>query len=204
MRISLLLLGIVLSALAANAIWLYEMVYHIGWKGTSWVSAHYYSIYPINFLVVNAFLMPICIGSRYKKKYWKLLAPLYLVSLAAFYVAKPFFLSYLTPLSSFFAVVIAVGLAYYIVAYFLLERLSLFFIPTLGLAVITVIFESTILSENFAIYGSKGSFPDAVKMGYSYFFITINMGLLGILTHSIWLKNKIIPSSDDILDDGWV
>lgn len=204
MRISLLLLGILLSAVAANAIWLYEIIYRIGWAGTQWVGQHYYTIYLINFLTVNAFLMPICLRTKYSKSYWKSLAVLYTISLAAFYLAKPLFLSFFTPLFFLAIIVVLVSLAYYAVVYFFLGRLSLLFIPILCIVIVSVIFESMFVSTNFAIYGSTGNFADAVKMGYAYFFITLNMGLMGLLTHFLWLRDRIGPVSEDILDDEWV
>ncbi|MCP4438636.1 MAG: hypothetical protein GY810_06790 [Aureispira sp.] len=205
MRIGTLLLLILLSAIAANALWVFEILYIIGWSGTRWVYIDfYYSTLIINFLVVNAFLMPLCVGTKHKKNYWKLMIGLYLVSIFAFYMAKPLFLSFFMP---FFFHIFLVGMVcffYYIFTYYLLEKLSFWFILALFISIVAVVFESEFISQNFAIYGPTGNFADATKMGYPFFFITINMGLLGIMTRHWGIKEKQIPVLDDVLDDGLI
>jgi hypothetical protein len=85
---------------------------------------------------------------------------------------------------------IVVGILFYVLVNFL-HRISLLYILGVWLAIVGTFFFSVQLHS---------SFVEAVKLGYPFFFIVLNMGLMATLTAYFVKQKDVAIEFEDILD----
>lgn len=206
------LFGILVLALLAYALWFAEIHYFIGWEGTEWLSYTHYSIFGIAAMVVISYLLPLRLLSN---KPWSLLAKagteLYFVVLAAYFLEK---LVLLTLYTQFYGFLNRDWLLVLQVLVIAMTVLSFYFITQRWLQALrwqqTLIFGAamllsyplSLLSVRYLFNFSKDRiFLDAIKMGYPFFWITLLMGIAGLIATKNFNKSPAPPTQEDILDD---
>jgi hypothetical protein len=198
------LFGVVLLAILAEAMWLYEMQVRLDWASLTWLRKDLFSPMGIAFCAALAYLLPFLV--KYREVNGKVVLTLLTfvcLNIAVFYfgeaVLKSLFsrmiqlLSFGQSLKMRLFGLIAVGL--FAFGYFqitdklilpvrkqqlILFILSAFFMFILGN--ITVFFIHG--------FGNGDKLVDAVKMGYPQFWICILMGLSGIFTLVYFTKEE--------------
>ena len=184
------------------ALWLFEILFSKGWYSLQWLSGTLYSPYLTTFIVVLAFLMPFMVSKQVAGKKLLLSAGiLYTVSIFCYEAGKQLCYSLycrfcfwsLKDIILLFSVALVlfvlIGFVFWFVAHKFIKRskkINIVYMCLLALAVIPL--------SLFTIRVNKGmghgvDWVDTVKMGYPVFWITLLMGVSGILM----AKQKPIP-----------
>lgn len=198
-------------ALVANALWLGEIFWIVGWEGFSWISHLHYSVFVIALLAVVAYVLPFRMLHRTPWIYvGQAILEIYPATLIAFFLAKTLlfsihtqffgYLNYSAMVALLIVVVLLISFSIHLVTSKLLRRVRF----TQGIYVAVGIMLALPLSfatiRIFPAWATSHSFVDAVKMGYPFFWIVLLMGFLGIRS-AIWTAKPDHIHQEDILDD---
>lgn len=190
------LTGILLLAILAQALWLYEIVVRIGWANLAWLRKDLISPLGVCFCAATAYLLPFVV--KYKQIDGKVILTwlsFICVNIAVFYIGEAVLKNLFSPLIALlsfgkslkmrFFGLLAVSIfafGYYIITHKLIfnvrkQQLALFPLSVFLMFVLGSI--SVFLIPGF---GNGESIVDAVKMGYPQFWICLLLGVTGILT----------------------
>lgn len=206
------LLGILGLALLAYALWLVEINYLIGWEGTEWLAHTHYSVFVIAALVVLAYLLPLrLLAHKPLVVLAKAGIELYFVTLAAYLLEKLVLLTLYTQFYGFLnrdwllilqVLVLAMTvLSFYFVTQRWLQSLRWQQTLVFGAAMLLP-YPLSVLSARLLFNFSKNpAFLDAIKWGYPFFWITLLMGIAGLIATKNFTKKVAFPVQEDILDD---
>ena len=190
------LIGILLLAILAQAIWLYEIVVKIGWTGIEWLKRELFSPWGVSVCAATAYILPFIV--KYKLIDSKVILTwlsLICINIAVFYfgeiVLKKLFSPLITLLS--FGESIKIRLfGLFAVGFFtfgynqITDNLILKVRKQQVVLFLLAIFLMFILGSMTVFvlrgFGQGSSLVDAVKMGYPQFWICILLGLSSILT----------------------
>ncbi|GJM36206.1 MAG: hypothetical protein DHS20C18_52070 [Saprospiraceae bacterium] len=208
------LILIIVLAVLANILWFYEIVERIGWPGLDWLSERHYSIYVINLLVIIAYLSPVYFA---KKPAWEKLIltciELYALGMVAYLIAKAVlytifgsmftFLNLYSTLAILVLIPFLTAMSFYLVTQRQLYSVSRWVVVPLFLSMSLPIFLAGGTLQMFRGFdqGIIQYAPEAVKIGYPFFWITLLMGICSLLSLSFYQKATVKPSQPDILDD---
>lgn len=190
------LVFIVIMALQANAIWLYEIAVVMGWHSLSWLYRPLYSPLIISLFPAVAYLVGMSVLSlpvQNKARRAGFAALLYLVNILFYFVGKQYcYMSFgrfgwwwlSLPFGVLIGLVIflLLGASYYLVTkqFFAIgDRKVILIISAVCFMVVPASLVTFILIPGL---GGPGSFVDGVKMGYPVFWITLLLGICGTLT----------------------
>ncbi len=197
-------------AFFANALWLIEITRFIGWEGMEWVSSLHYSVFVIALLAVVAYVLPF----RFVRQVsWaqagQATLEMYPATLVAFFLAKTLLFSLYMQLYGYLnrnlmllvlgLVVVLISFSIHFVTQKSLHRVHWVHGLFVAAGIMMVVPLSTMTVRFLPSNGV--TFIDAVKMGFSYFWIVLMMGVLGIRTASWKPKSDVNPAQDNILDD---
>jgi len=177
-------------------LWLVEIVEIKTWYSLSWLSGQLFSPFIAALFSVLAFMTPFLVSRKpLLKNAVVSIIILYSINISCFYLGKQlcyemyskFFWLYgtntqivLMPLAGL-VLFIFLGLSYWLTAHKLLKKnkkINVFFITILLLLSIPMSLMAIQINSGF---GSGTGWVDAVKMGYPLFWITMLLGLAGIL-----------------------
>lgn len=193
---------IFLLSIVGMGLWLFEILQIKSWYGLNWLSGSLYSPHIATFIAVFAFMTPLIISRQVAIK--KIVTPtfiLYAASILCFEVGKQLCyklycrfcfwttIDIVIILSIAFTLFIFLGLSYWLTTQTLIKRnkkVNILYTTTLLLLTIPLSLVTVQVNPGF---GSGTGWVDAVKMGYPIFWITIMLGLSGII---IAVQNPLI------------
>jgi len=205
-------LFILVLALLAFAGWFVEINYFIGWEGAEWLSYNHYSVFGIAALVVIAYLLPLyLIARKPMQRLWKAGVELYFVVLAAYFLEKLVLITLYTQFYGFLnpdwllvmqvLVLVMTVMSFHFVTQRWLESLRWQQTLVFGAAMLLP-YPLSLLSVQYLFNFSNDTLlMDAVKMGYPFFWITLLMGIAGLIATQNFTKTLAPPTQEDILDD---
>lgn len=207
----MVLLYILGLALLAYALWFVEINYFIGWEGMEWLTPTHYSVFGIAALVVVAYLLPLRLLS---KKPLNALAKagieLYFVALAAYFLEKLVLLTLYTQFYGFLnpdwllvlqvLVLVMTVLSFHFVTQRWLQPLRWQQTLVFGAAMLLP-YPLSLLSARYLFHFNQGGILDAIKIGYPFFWITLLMGIAGLIATQNFTKALAPVAQEDILDD---
>lgn len=182
-------------------LWWHDLHQVIGWQGNGWLRKPLFSVYPIIFLIVVSFLLPMAVELKMPKE-WVLfyIVLLFGTSCWAFFEAKDILHrlyahglhvgdQYLAAVSiwELMGVVVVFSIIFFIPMRHFHRTTDGMHIITIMVAVISVIPASIISIENLPLWDCKMNFMDAVKIGYPIFWITVFLGLLSEAAAKEWV-----------------
>ena len=189
-------IGILLLAMLAEAIWLYEIQVRIGWVGLDWLRKDLFSPLGVSFCAATAYLLPFIV--KYKHIDGKVVLTwlsFICLNMAVFYFGEAVLKSLFSRMSLLLSVgqslkmrifgLLAVGIFAFgysritdkLIIKVRKQQVVLFILVAFlmfGLGNLTVYFIKG--------FGNGDTLADAVKMGYPQFWVCILMGVSGILT----------------------
>lgn len=190
------LIGILLLAVLAEVMWLYEIVVQIGWASLTWLKKDLWSPIGVCFCAATAYILPFWV--KYKQVDGKVLLTwlsFIFLNIAVFYFGEAVLKNLFSPIIAFLSLAVnikmrffgllAVGLfafGYHLITVHLImkvrkQQAALFLVS---------VFLMFVLGTGTALFlpgfGHDYSLTDAVKMGYPQFWICILLGVSGILT----------------------
>lgn len=190
-------LAIVTLAFAGTIIWLVEILAIKGWHGLNWLKGSLYAPYFSTLLAVFAFITPFCFSSTLSKvKIVVSILILYIISIFCFKLGQTlsfsmysrlFILNKYYPEYPFNIIGISLllfpflGFTYWIVSNLLLlknKKTNIIFLTALIISSIPL---SLLTIQLFTGFGTHKGWIDAVKMGYPIFWLTIGLGLAGMI-----------------------
>ena len=198
------LLGILLLATLAEAVWLYEIIVKLGWASLAWLKKDLFSPYAICLCAATAYLLPFIV--KYRQIDGKVILTwlsFFLLNISVFYIGESVLRHLFSPLIAllsfgdsllmrffglFAACVFAFG--YFFITQKLImkvhkQQVALFFLSIFLMFVLGSITVFVIPG-----FGRGESIVDAIKMGYPQFWICILLGLSGILTITYFSNEK--------------
>lgn len=207
-------LAVIGLALAANALWLTEVVWKTGWDNSNWLWAPQNAIFGISALLVVSYLAPVALLKGISwKKLWMPGLELYFVAIIAFFLTKSILYSLFMPIAIFdlspylLWLMLAALTVTSAGSFFYLTRNHLYpvkpaFVPVMIGAELLVVVLSLLLS--YLLLG-RGTLEEvvvnAVKTGFPFFFITLLLGLFSILSIQKLPVREAGEKKDEILDD---
>ena len=202
-------------ALAAITLWLTELIWRTGWDEFSWLWGAQNSVFGIIALAVMSYLLPIGILKRISwKDLWLPGLELYFVGIIAFFLTKSIVYSLFLPfpvfdLSPTLLWVVLAGLVvtssssfYYLTRNYLYPVKTAFIPVMIGTELL-----AAVLSVGTAyLFMERGAIDQillaAVRAGFPFFFITLLLGLMSILSiYKLAIFQKNDEQQDEILDD---
>lgn len=203
---------VLLLALLAYVLWFLEIHYAVGWEGSAWLSYSHYSVFVIAALVVLAYLLPIRLMLHQPlSRLAKAATELYFVALAAYFLEKLILITLFTQFYGFLdrnwllllqVLVIAMTvMSFYFITQRWLERLRWEQIVVFAIAMLLPYPLSLYSVQYLFNFSESEGFTDAIKMGYPFFWITLLMGIAGILATRHFKKATPPLPKEDILDD---
>ncbi|MDX1940833.1 MAG: hypothetical protein SFU99_09805 [Saprospiraceae bacterium] len=202
----------VIFGVLSNALWLAEIKLIVGWEGLGWLSYIHYSVFIIALFSVLSYVMPFYfIRDISRRQFWQATLEMYPATLVAFFLAKTILFSIYTQfygylnsnslLALLLVVVLLIAFSIHFITKKTLHRVRWGHGLFIALGMVTVVPLSILSVELFPGFGNGSGFVDAVKMGYSFFWITVMMGLLGMRTAMWKPESEATITQDDILDD---
>lgn len=214
-KLLLSILAVIGLALAAITSWLTELIWRTGWDEFSWLWGAQNSIFGIIALVVIAYLLPVGILKSISwKRLWLPGLELYFVGIIAFFLTKSIVYSLFLPFPVFD---LSPYLLWLILAALVATSASSFYYLTrnylypVKIAFIPVMIGTELLAAALSVLAAylfleQGPVDQillaAVRAGFPFFFITLLLGLMSILSIkklSVFQKNE--DQQDEILDD---
>lgn len=190
------LIGILLLAILAEALWLYEIVVKIGWTGLNWLKGDLYAPWGICACAATAYILPFIVKYRLidGKVILTWLSFIFL-NIAVFYFGETVLKKLFSPLIALlsfgesikirlfglFAVSIF-AFGYHQMTNQLILKIRKQQVVLFILAVVLMFVLGNMTVFVIRGFGQGSSLVDAVKMGYPQFWICILLGLSGILT----------------------
>lgn len=209
------ILAVIGLALAAISLWLTELIWRTGWDEFSWLWGSQTSIFGIIVLVVVAYLLPIGILKGISwKKLWLPGLELYFVGIITFFLTKsivyslflPFPIVDLSPAWLWLimaALVVTSATSFYYLTRNHLYPIKAAFVPVMiGMEALAAA-SSVLVAYLFLEQGALDQILlAAVRAGFPFFFITLLLGLLSILSiRKLALSAENREQQDEILDD---
>ena len=190
------LTGILLLAILAEAMWLYEIVVRIGWANLAWLRKDLISPFGVCFCAATAYLLPFIV--KYKQIDGKVILTwlsFICVNIAVFYIGEAVLKNLFSPLIALlsfgaslkmrlfglFAVSIF-AFGYYIITHKLIFNVRKQQLALFPLSVFLMFVLGSVTVFLIPGFGNGESIVDAVKMGYPQFWICTLLGITGILT----------------------
>ncbi len=190
------LIGILILAILAEALWLYEIVVKIGWTGLNWLKLDLYSPWGICTCAATAYTLPFIV--KYKLIDSKVILTwlsFICLNIAVFYFGETVLKKLFSPLIALlsfgeslkirlfglFAVSIF-AFGYYQMTNQLILKIRKQQVVLFILAVALMFILGNMTVFVLRGFGQGSSLVDAVKMGYPQFWVCILLGLSGILT----------------------
>ncbi len=190
------LIGILLLAFLAEAIWLYEIVVKIGWTGLEWLKRDLFSLYVVCTCAATAYIVPFIVKYRLiDGKVVLTWLSFICLNIVVFYFGETVLKKLFSPLIVFLSLgenikirlfgLFAVGafaFGYYQITDKLILKVRKQQIVLFILSVVLMFVLGNITVLVLRGFGHGDSLVDAVKMGYPQFWICVLLGLSGILT----------------------
>jgi len=201
----LLLLFPLIVGVVCISIWLYEMIYVVGWKGYAWIRDPLMGIYPITFLIVMAYLLPQLIVLKFPKIWFVAYTViLFVASIGAYFAAQGIFIELYkcraglincqTDLVAWsiwklFWLVGVLSVIYFIPIRHFHHSTDGMHILTILVAFVSVVPTSLISLEEFHAWSEDSVFlfVDCVKMGYPALWTPILLGTLSTAAAKEWI-----------------
>ena len=190
------LIGILLLAVLAEAIWLYEIVVKISWTGLTWLKRDLFSPYVICACAATAYIVPFIV--KYRLVDGKVVLTwlsFICLNIAMFYFGETVLKKIFSPLIAFLSLrenikirlfglfaVAAFAFGYYQITDKLILKVRKQQVVLFILSVVLMFVLGNITVFLLRGFGHGDSLVDAVKMGYPQFWICILLGLSGIFT----------------------
>ena len=190
------LIGIVLLAFLAEAVWLYEIVVKIGWTGLVWLKSDLFSPIVICACAATAYIVPFIVKYRLiDGKVALTWLSFICLNIAVFYFGETVLKKLFSPLIALLSLgenikirffgLFAVGafaFGYNQITDKLILKVRKQQVVLFILSVVLMFVLGNITVFLLRGFGYGDSLVDAVKMGYPQFWICILLGLSGILT----------------------
>ena len=184
-----------LLAVSAFAIWTYEIRYIVGWESTKWVYVNLFSPFIIALLTAFSAIAPFYILKKERLNSPAILGTIILFSIGigSYFFTKTVLMdlfrgSHLLEVSG---ILLANGAVFYLVISKLIRKIHPFYAISIVLAIIA----STVFST-FAHY----NFVEGIKIGYPFFFIVFNIGLVSTLTARFSKQKVAFREFEEVLD----
>ena len=189
------LTGILLLAILAEAMWLYEIVVRIGWANLAWLRKDFISPFGVCFCAATAYLLPFIV--KYKQIDGKVILTwlsFICVNIAVFYIGEAVLKNLFSPLIALlsfgaslkmrlfglFAVSIF-AFGYYFITHKLIFNVRKQQLALFPLSVFLMFVLGSVTVFLIPGFGNGESIVDAVKMGYPQFWICTLLGITGIM-----------------------
>ena len=197
-------IGILLLAMLAETIWLYEIVVRIGWTSLGWLEKDLFSPFAVCFCAATAYILPFLI--KYKHIDGKVILTwlsFIFINITVFYMGDAVLKSLFSRFSMALSIadnlkmrllgLLAVGIfsfGYYFVTNELIikvckQQVALFILIVFFMFVLCVVTVSV-----FDGFGHATGFTEAIKMGYPQFWVCVLLGVSGILTNMYFSEEE--------------
>lgn len=189
------LLLILALALLSIALWLIEILAVKGWSGLNWLNGRRYTPYVIGFLSAVAFVIPFVFnGTRISNKLLLAFVSIYAISILCYEAGR--ILNYIAYSRFMFVTILEVkpfvftalilfpvlGFSCWLITDKLIRKTKEQLILYISLIAVLAIPLSLLTIHLNTGFGSQTGWIDAVKMGYPFFWITLLMGISGMLS----------------------
>ncbi len=199
-------IGVLLLAILAESIWLYEIVVKIGWKGLGWLKQDLYAPWGVCTCAATAYVLPFIVKHRFMDaKVILTWLSFICLNIAVYYFGETVLKKLFSPLIALLSFgeslkirlfgLFAVGIfafGYYHITNQLILKVRKQHVVLFILAVVLMFILGSITGFLIRGFGQGSSLVDAIKMGYPQFWICILLGLSGVLTIMYFSEEEAI------------
>ncbi len=180
-------------ALTAYGIWSFEIHQIIGWQSVKWLYRPLISPWLIALIAAIAAISPFLIYKKVQINSKTILAAVILfgVGILSYYFAEMGFKMWFGGLYILVSVVALSGLVFYLTTHFLIKKIKAIYILGVWAAIIGSYFFSIALSPNWV---------DAIKLGYPFFFIVLNVGVVSTFVAQWATVKETDKAFEEVLD----
>jgi len=187
-------LGIIsILAIIAFSAWYYEIHQVVKWGSLKWIRTTLYSPWLVAVCTALAVVVPFVVFKKININNRTIIVTilLFILSIASYHIGEVGFKSWMSGLVIIVLLVVICGLVFFMVIHFLLHKISWFYVLGVWLAILGCFFMSTQLDSNWI---------DAIKLGYPFFFIVLNMGVVSTIAAYFATTKESETEFEDILD----